>query len=316
MNTKNTKNAKRKIFNDKEVARIVAKISKFHKFSGRKLADNDKRTTKKPIFEQSLTSEMHVTKQKISFVFYTIKFFVWYDEQSVMQKNQTSKILDFKNFNVIATERIDDKINDRDTITYFKFVVIIFAIFKNFCQQLINESNDWNIVDELVKTWIENKRKNVIIILNYKYDSKSIGEVFFFFQKRQRFANFNNDDEFISCDDFSSFFTDEPILKKKAKKNKSKKKRKIQFTIVKMKEKIKKKKIRQENEQKRSWFNAHLILRHQKLWQRNSLLLKIIWLTRKTLYITQWVHFWLKQKHRESKRHDKWVFKCVEKSNV
>ena len=136
------KNSTRKIEHERKIAMIVAEITKPHKPSNRKPAGKSKKTPKNQAIIHSVKPESHVLHFISSTTLYTIKFSILYDAKFVMQRNNISKVFIFEKFNVIAIERIDEKIKNRDTIAHFMYVVIFFTNFKNFCQQIINESND------------------------------------------------------------------------------------------------------------------------------------------------------------------------------
>ena len=140
-----------------------------------------------------------------------------------MNKVMMSLNFDYHKINALFIQKIIEKIGKCNILIYSRFVIIRFNSFK-----------DWNEMNKVIKQWLIDKRKNIIVEIIVKYKSKSKKELFDLFEKIEFSSkilvstsdNFDDESFFFSFDEvffFSSF--DKLFSKKKIKKSVKKKKR-------------------------------------------------------------------------------------------
>ena len=94
-----------------------------------------------------------------------------------------SSNFDYREINALFIQKIIEKIEELVILMHSCSVTLRFKFVKNFISTALKELEDWNEINKLIKQWLIDKRKNIIVKMIVKYENKSKRKFLNLFEK-------------------------------------------------------------------------------------------------------------------------------------
>ena len=174
----------RKTVIDRMTAEVIVDVIKSYKSSERKRQHQISFVLHSHCFEVYASSSAisfivkYMTTMVKAFSLYMIIWVVYENNKRIMNKVMMLSNFDYHESNAFFIQKIIEKIEKRDILMRSRSVIVRFNLFKDFTSTALKKSENWNEINELIKQWLIDKRKNIIVEMIIKYENKSEKESF------------------------------------------------------------------------------------------------------------------------------------------
>lgn len=186
--------------------------------------------------QTAAAAEAHETLSSTSALsFYTVSWNIFWKRKNIYSNIKTSDKFLYQYFNVVIIKKMKQKINAKRYNTVLQNSLITIKCIDTVADFISNIKDDeeWKIINEVVISWVQKKRKNIAVIIQLIWNARQKEKSFFNDSESLSISRKCHRHEFItSITEFSSFSTnfdsfDNAFIKKTLKqklKNKQKKK--------------------------------------------------------------------------------------------